>query len=96
MLGWQWSEAAGDATARYHSVANLESGRLAEFGWTVCPMAGCLFLSLLGFLRGCSRADGVSRSPLHAAGAALVRESVREKTRERRAAERRIDNAVVR
>jgi len=25
-------------------------GQLVEFGWPVCPMAGCLFLSLLGFL----------------------------------------------
>jgi len=37
-------------TARCHSVANFGSGRLAEFSWPVCPMAGCLFLFLFGFL----------------------------------------------
>ena len=70
MLGGRGPRQAGDATDRCHSVANFGSGRLAEFGWPVCPMAACLFL-FFG-LRLCPRYRSCLPQASHLAGYGIV------------------------
>ena len=70
MLGGSGPRQAGDATDRCHSVANFGSGRLAEFGWPVCPMAACLFL-FFG-LRLCPRYRSCLPQASHLAGFGIV------------------------